>query len=214
MHILKRSIRHRSSSELTACGSISGTSSKAGASMGTPPRRAIKSARWAPVRVSNIATTLDFMSMLLNQHNAWMSTWLKALLGAVIVLAIAPIPYSQSLFAQPSADRDAVRDEFVAAMQRIRLHQPDVGDSPALQNYAIHDYLVAARLRRDLLSANDNLDATIDAFLRAHAGQPVTHGLRRARPPSPAPPPPPGFAPPRAPHAVHPRLGLHRTPTR
>ena len=77
-----------------------------------------------------------------------MSTWLKALLGAVIVLALAPIPYSQSLFAQPSADRDAVRDEFVAAMQRIRLHQADVPDSPALQNYAIHDYLVAARLRR------------------------------------------------------------------
>jgi soluble lytic murein transglycosylase len=117
--------------------------------------------------------------MLLNPHNARMSTWLKALLGAVIVLALAPILYPQPLFAQPSADRDAVRDEFVAAMQRIRLHQPDVADSPALQNYAIHDYLVAARLRRDLLSANENLDATIDAFLRAHTGQPVTHGLRR-----------------------------------
>ena len=101
-----------------------------------------------------------------------MSTWLRALLGAAIVFVFAP-----GLFAQPV---DTVRDEFVAAMQRVRLHQSDVPDSPALQNYAIHDYLVAARLRRDLtLSANENLDATIDAFLRAHAGQPVTHGLRR-----------------------------------
>ena len=101
-----------------------------------------------------------------------MQPWLRALFGAVIVFAFAP-----ALSAQPV---DAVRDEFVAAMQHIRLHQTDAPDSPALQNYAIHDYLVAARLRRDLtMSANENLDATIDAFLRAHAGQPVTHGLRR-----------------------------------
>ena len=65
-------------------------------------------------------------------------------------------------------------------MQRIRLHQPDIPDSAALQRYAIHDYLVAARLRRDLAAGtDDNLDAPIDAFLRAHAGQPVTHGLHR-----------------------------------
>jgi soluble lytic murein transglycosylase len=99
-----------------------------------------------------------------------MQPWLRALLGAAIVFAFAPMS------AQPV---EPVREEFVAAMQRIRLHQPDVADSPALQNYAIHDYLVAARLRRDLSSANESLDATIDAFLRAHAGQPVTHGLRR-----------------------------------
>jgi soluble lytic murein transglycosylase len=68
----------------------------------------------------------------------------------------------------------------VAAMQRIRLHQPDIPDSAALQRYAIHDYLVAARLRRDLAAGtDDSLDAPIDAFLRAHAGQPVTHGLHR-----------------------------------
>jgi soluble lytic murein transglycosylase len=65
-------------------------------------------------------------------------------------------------------------------MQRIRLHQPDIPDSAALQRYAIHDYLVAARLRRDLAAGtDDNLDAPIDAFLHAHAGQPVTHGLHR-----------------------------------
>ena len=100
-----------------------------------------------------------------------MQPWLKALLGAAMVFAFAPV-----LSAQPAE----VRDEFVAAMQRIRLHQAEVPDSPALQSYAIHDYLVAARLRRDLpLNANETLDATVDAFLRAHAGQPVTHGLRR-----------------------------------
>ncbi len=108
-----------------------------------------------------------------------MSTWLRALLGAAIVCAFAELLSAQPLAGQPAAENAAVRDEFVAAMQRIRLHQPDIPDSPALQHYAIHDYLVAARLRRDLLSANENLDATIDAFLRAHAGQPVTHGLRR-----------------------------------
>jgi soluble lytic murein transglycosylase len=67
----------------------------------------------------------------------------------------------------------------MAAMQRIRLHQPDLPDSPALESYAIHDYLVAARLRRDLALKSDENDAAIDAFLRAHPGQPVARGLRR-----------------------------------
>jgi soluble lytic murein transglycosylase len=109
-----------------------------------------------------------------------MSTSLKALLGVATIFALAPALCPQTLFAQPTSARDAVRDEFVAAMQRIRLHQPDIPDSPALEQYAIHDYLVAARMRRDLgLGADENLDAAIDAFLRSHAGQPVTHGLRR-----------------------------------
>ncbi len=72
------------------------------------------------------------------------------------------------------------RDEFVAAMQRVRLHQPDLADSPALEAYAIHDYLIAARMRRDLsLKADENLDASIDAFLHSRGAQPVTRGLRR-----------------------------------
>ena len=101
-----------------------------------------------------------------------MSTKLRALLGAVVVFAAAPL--------LSAADNTAVRDEFVAAMQRIRLHQPDIPDSPALEQYAIHGYLVAARLRRDLAAAaDDNLDKAIDAFLRAHVGQPVIHGLHR-----------------------------------
>ena len=109
-----------------------------------------------------------------------MSTKLRALLGAAIVCAFAQLLPAQPLAAPDATDNDLVRDEFVAAMQRVRLHQPDTPDSPALERYAIHDYLVAARLRRDLgLEANDNLDAAIDAFMRAHAGQPVTHGLHR-----------------------------------
>src|ERR1700681_949300 len=59
----KGSVRQRVSSEATAWVSTSGTSSSAGASMGIAPRRAINSPKCAPVRVSRIATTLDFMSM-------------------------------------------------------------------------------------------------------------------------------------------------------
>src|ERR1700723_292266 len=174
MQIWKGSIRHRSSSERRARGSTSGTSSSAGASIGTAPRRAIKSARWVPARVSRIATTFDFIRRAFKHHNDAMSNRLSALLSAVIVLACAP------LWCAPlPASADAVRQEFMAAMQRIRLHQPDLPDSPALESYAIHDYLVAARLRRDLGLKSDENDAAIDAFLRAHPGQPVVRGLRR-----------------------------------
>src|ERR1700758_1763276 len=74
---------------------------------------------------------------------------------------------------------DAVRAQFMAAMQRIRQHAPEVPDSPALKAYVIHDYLTAARFRRDLeLKPSEELDQAIDAFLQAHTGQPVTRNLR------------------------------------
>jgi soluble lytic murein transglycosylase len=80
---------------------------------------------------------------------------------------------------QTAADPAAVRREFMAAMQRIRQRQPDAPDSPALDAYVIHDYLTAARLRRDLtVSPGEELDSTIDSFLRSHAGQPVSRVLR------------------------------------
>jgi soluble lytic murein transglycosylase len=80
----------------------------------------------------------------------------------------------------PVADPDRAREEFVAAMQRVRLNLPETPDSPALDAYAIHNYLVAARFRRDLIKKPDEaLDTAIDVFLQAHAGQPVTRGLRR-----------------------------------
>jgi soluble lytic murein transglycosylase len=103
-----------------------------------------------------------------------MSIRLKPLLCAVLFLASWSVPCIAL-----SADADIARQDFVAAMQRVRLHQPDQADSPALAGYVIYDYLVAARLRRDLSSApGENLDAAIDAFLRAHAGQPVARALR------------------------------------
>jgi soluble lytic murein transglycosylase len=88
--------------------------------------------------------------------------------------------YAFAAAGSPSTAADsAVRGEFIAAMQRIRQHLPEPPDSPELQRYVIHDYLVAARLRRDLsLDPSEALDTTIDAFLHAHAGQPVARTLR------------------------------------
>jgi soluble lytic murein transglycosylase len=75
---------------------------------------------------------------------------------------------------------NATREEFIAAMQRLRQGLPDTPDTPALRAYLIYDYLVAARLRRDLGSrAGDELDGTIDTFLQAHGTAPVTRALRR-----------------------------------
>jgi soluble lytic murein transglycosylase len=67
----------------------------------------------------------------------------------------------------------------MAAMQRMRMNLPEPPDSAALKAYPIYDYLLAARLRRDLgFTPGDELDAAIDAFLRAHEGQPVARSLR------------------------------------
>jgi soluble lytic murein transglycosylase len=78
-----------------------------------------------------------------------------------------------------AAGGSSVGQEFVAAMQRVRLHAPEPQDSPALQAYVIHDYLVAARLRRDLeLKPGEDVDAAVDAFLEGHSGQPVARNLR------------------------------------
>ena len=116
--------------------------------------------------------------MPFNHHNAGMSTWLKALIGAATIGLFAQ-PAGAQPTAPPSA-QNGTREEFMAAMQRVRLHQPDLPDSPALEHYAIYDYLLAARMRRDLsISANENLDAAIDAFMHAHVGQLATRGLRR-----------------------------------
>jgi soluble lytic murein transglycosylase len=103
--------------------------------------------------------------------------WIPALLLPVLLW-----PRFASTAENPSAPSDlqSTRQAFVAAMQRIRLHLPDTADSPALEAYVIHDYLVAARLRRDLVQKPDEeMDSAIDAFLRAHANQPVARGLRR-----------------------------------
>ncbi len=114
--------------------------------------------------------------MAFNHHNAGMSNRLKTLLGAAAIGLVAQFAAAQP----PAPQKDPVRAEFMAAMQRVRLHQPDVADSAALQRFAIYDYLIAARLRRDLsLAPDEHLDAAIDAFLHARAGQLVARNLRR-----------------------------------
>ncbi len=64
-------------------------------------------------------------------------------------------------------------------MRRVRIHAPEPPDSSELKEYPIYEYLIAARLRRDLAaSPGDEIDSAVDGFLRAHTGQPVTHILR------------------------------------
>jgi soluble lytic murein transglycosylase len=90
------------------------------------------------------------------------------------------VPLLALLCGQSAADPQAVRQAFVAAMQRVRQNLPETPDSAELNSYEIHDYLIAARLRRDLSqNPNDAVDSAIDTFLLAHAGQQVARGLRR-----------------------------------
>jgi soluble lytic murein transglycosylase len=103
------------------------------------------------------------------------------LLVPLFCLRFAEIPAATEgpAAAAAAADFEIVRRDFVTAMQRVRQHLPDTPDPTALKHYVIYDYLVAARFRRDLSSRTDDADdAAIDAFLQAHAGQPVSHGLR------------------------------------
>ncbi len=95
-------------------------------------------------------------------------------------LTSTPIPTpTRSATSKSGPTPDSLRQEFVTAMERVRQHLAEPADSPALQAFVIHDYLVAARLRRDLgANPGDELDGTVDAFLRAHAGEPVTRTLR------------------------------------
>jgi len=116
-------------------------------------------------------------------------TVILAMFGAPLAVA-ADIPPAAaaasgvSAATAPSAagagELDPARQAFVAAMQRIRLGQPETADPPALQTYALRDYLIAARLKRDLIQRpGTDLDTAIDEFLQAHAGQPVARALKR-----------------------------------
>jgi len=105
-------------------------------------------------------------------HSKWLPALPLALLCVQFASAAAGPP-------APAADPSSARREFVAAMQRIRLNLSETPDSPALEAYAIHDYLVAARFRRDLIKKPDEgLDTAIDQFMQIHAGQPVARALR------------------------------------
>jgi soluble lytic murein transglycosylase len=100
-----------------------------------------------------------------------------SLIALTFMLAASPLLVGGK--SAPKANEEAVRAEFMAAMQRIRQGTPEQPDSPALQGYVIYDYLTVARFRRDLdLKPSDDLDTAIDAFLQEHAGQPVARNLR------------------------------------
>jgi soluble lytic murein transglycosylase len=108
----------------------------------------------------------------MSRHSKWIAPLSLALLWAPLGVSGDNSPAAEEL--------PALRQTFVAAIQRIRLQLPDTPDSPSLEAYVIYDYLVAARLRRDLVQKpNEELDSGIDAFLQAHVNQPVIHGLRR-----------------------------------
>jgi soluble lytic murein transglycosylase len=101
----------------------------------------------------------------------------SVLLHAAALLLAAFTCRSIAAELTPTAE-DPIPREFRAAMQRIRQRLPEPPDSPGLTAYVIHDYLVAARLRRNLASPSEELDGAIDDFLHSHSGQPVTHGLK------------------------------------
>jgi soluble lytic murein transglycosylase len=114
---------------------------------------------------------------------------LSAAVFATGLAAAAPAPAAAAEAAAASAaaslpeiasDRSALAEAFVAALRRVRLNQAEPPDPAALQAYPIYDYLVAARLRRDVSQQpSAELDATVDAFLQAHAGEPVARALHR-----------------------------------
>ncbi|MEP6883377.1 MAG: transglycosylase SLT domain-containing protein [Gammaproteobacteria bacterium] len=104
---------------------------------------------------------------------------LSLLSGHIAAFEAAAAPTASITPAGAVASEDT-RNAFVAAMQRVRQNQPDTPDAAPLETYVIHDYLVAARLRRDLAQTPDaSVDTAIDAFLQAHSAQPVARGLRR-----------------------------------
>lgn len=93
--------------------------------------------------------------------------------AATLLAADAP------LASTAAADQVTVRQEFLAALQRARLPEEQATDPAELQTYVLYDYLLAARLRRDLdLKTDDEPDAAIDAFLQTRGHQPVTRALR------------------------------------
>ncbi|HEU0196565.1 MAG TPA: transglycosylase SLT domain-containing protein [Nevskiaceae bacterium] len=109
-------------------------------------------------------------------------------LGLVVVVAMAAPLQAAPPAPQRPAPPTAVKATppptssglaaFETAWQRVRDGQPDQVDPPALQRLPIYPYLVAARLSRDLTGPDAaGADVQIAAFLRAHAGYPVTRRL-------------------------------------
>ena len=106
----------------------------------------------------------------------------SGLVAIGLMLAASPLLVGGKSSPKATASRvneEVVQAEFKTAIQRIRLRQPDQPDSAALQSYVIYDYLTVVRFRRDLeLKPSDELDAAVNAFLDAHAGEPIARNLR------------------------------------
>jgi soluble lytic murein transglycosylase len=113
------------------------------------------------------------------------SGW-RLLKVALLWLAAGAATTAAALAADPpagapsiTADTNAVRQEYIAAMLRVRQHAQEPPDSAALIAYPIYDYLLAARYRRDLgTNAGDELDTAIDTFVQDRPHLPVTRALR------------------------------------
>ncbi len=101
-------------------------------------------------------------------------------LAAVLSLTVLSVTAFAAGTSTHTADSDpSAAPEFIAAMQRTRLNAPEPPDSAALKAYPIYDYLIAARMRRDLSGTpTEQLDTSIDDFLRTHEGLPVARTLR------------------------------------
>lgn len=105
--------------------------------------------------------------------------------GATLVASTAPATPATSAPLPPastSAPAAPVRELFLQALQQAQQATPGTDDSAsdpaALRAYVLYDYLIAARLQRALQGAPEpQLDTRIDAFVRAHAGEPVVHDL-------------------------------------
>src|SRR5258708_37351679 len=106
----------------------------------------------------------------------WRRSNLRAAAFLILTWSTACPARPAGLSTNAGPDQEAVRQDFIAAIQRVRQRHPEPPDSPALEAYVIHDYLVAARLRRDVAgNPRQDLDVCLDAFLRAPARQTVSH---------------------------------------
>lgn len=138
-----------------------------------PSTLAARSA-WAARPTALIATIVGMIALL---ATACASAPAPHAAAGPAAATAPPLPTAPAAVSAP-----AVRDLFLQALQQARQgagSDADAQDPVALRTYVLYDYLVAARLQQALQAATEpELDARIDAFVRAHAGQPVARDLQ------------------------------------